>query len=174
MSFVVIAYPKISPQDYRWIQDIRKEHDLVMYSVVEPHITFVFPTTKLNAEELTSHVKSHLKGFKSFPVTFDSTKVVKDDFNDYTHTFLVPSVGFDYITKLHDQLYVDDMLSELRTDIPFIPHLGIGTNPSKTTMEELAKTISESNKVITGSIDQLVVCEFNGKKVTELTTLPLA
>lgn len=173
MSFVVIAYPKISRQDYDWIQGIRKDNDPVMFNVVKPHVTFVFPTTKLNAEELAAHVKSHLNGFKAFPVVFNQTKVVEDDSKTYTHAFLVPSVGFDDITKLHDLLYVDDMASELRLDIPFVPHLGIGTNPNKDAMDDLAKSIADSGKSISGTINELVMAEYDGKKVTNLTSVAL-
>lgn len=173
MSFVVIAYPKISPEDFKWIQGIRKENDPIMYNVVKPHVTFIFPTIKLNLNELTDHVKNHLNGFEAFPVTFDSTKVIEDDSKTYTHTFLVPSEGFDEITKLHDLLYTDDMTSELRLDIPFVPHIGIGTNLEKAEMDELAKNISDSGKTISGTINELEVCGYDGKKVTDLFTINL-
>ena len=174
MSFVVIAYPKIDRKDYDWIQGIRKENDPMMFDVVRPHITFIFPTNKLDAASLTSHVEDHLTGFRSFAVIFDATKVVEDDSKTFTHLFLVPSVGFDNINKLHDQLYVDGMASELRLDIPFVPHLGIGTNPDEGAMEELAKSIAQGGKSIAGTIDELVVAEYDGKKVTDLKTINLA
>jgi len=173
MSFVVIAYPKIDQNDYKWIQGVRKENDPVMFSVVKPHVTFIFPTNKLDATSLAKHVKEHLAGFKSFPVVFDSTKVVEDDSKTYTHTFLVPSVGFDDINKLHDLLYVDEMASELRLDIPFVPHLGIGTNADKDAMQALAKSITKSGKSVSGTINELVVGEYDGKKVTDIAVVSL-
>lgn len=174
MSFVVIAYPKITLEDYEWIQNIRKEHDTNMFGVVKPHVTFVFPTNKLNANSLTKHVKEHVTGFKAFPIKLDSTKVVEGDSKVFTHTFLVPSTGYEQVNELHDQLYVDGLASELRSDIPFVPHLGIGANSDKKVMEELAEFISKSGKSISGTIDELVVCEYDGKKVIGITTVPLA
>ena len=173
MSFVVIAYPKIDRNDYDWIQGIRKENDPIMFDVVKPHVTFVFPTNKLDAASLTRHVEDHISGCKSFPVVFDATKVVEDNSKTYTHLFLTPSVGFDNINKLHDLLYLDDMASELRLDIPFIPHLGIGTNKDKSSMEKLAKSLAKSGKSIAGTIDELTLCEYDGKKVTDLQTFSL-
>lgn len=174
MSFVVIAYPRFAYKDYKWVQTIRKEHDAKMFDVVKPHVTFVFPTNKLSADSLTKHVREHLAEFKSFPVVFDATKVIEDDSKAFTHTFLVPSTGFDQINKLHDLLYVDDLASELRSDIPFIPHVGVGANPDKKAMDKLAESITRSDKSISGTIEELVVCEYDGKRVIDITSIPLA
>lgn len=173
MSFVVIAYPKIRLQDFDWLQNVRRNNDPIMFDVVKPHVTFIFPTTKLAANELENHVKNSLGNTTTFSVRFDSTKVVEDDSKTYTHTFLIPSTGFEEITKLHDILYVGDMASELRLDIPFIPHMGIGTNSNKDKMHQLAKDLDRQDRVIEGVIDELVVCEYDGKKVKDLAIISL-
>jgi len=173
MSYVVIAYPKISLEDFEWIQDVRRDNDPIMFNVVKPHVTFIFPTTRLAASDLEGHVKNNLADTKSFSVRFDSTKVVEDDSKTYTHTFLIPSIGYNEITNLHDILYVGDMASELRLDIPFIPHIGIGTNSNKDKMYQLAKDLEKQNRVIDSVIDELVVCEYDGKKVKDLAIISL-
>lgn len=173
MSFVVIAYPKISPEDFEWIQNIRRDNDPMMYDVVKPHVTFIFPTSKLGANKLEMHVKNNLGKTKSFSVRFDSTKVVEDDSKTYTHTFLIPSTGFDEITVLHDILYVGEMASELRLDIPYIPHMGIGTSPNVDKMNQLATDLRGQDRAIEGVIDELVVCEYDGKKVNDLRIISL-
>ena len=173
MSFVVIAYPKINREDFEWIQNVRRDNDPMMFDVVKPHVTFIFPTTKLSAPELEAHVKNNLDDTKSFSVRFDSTKVVEDDSKTCTHAFLIPSTGFDEITRLHDIFYIGDMASELRQDIPFIPHMGIGTSSNKYKMHQLTKDLEKQDWVIEGVIDELVVCEYDSKKVEDRAFISL-
>lgn len=173
MSFVVIAYPKISQKDFRWIQAIRKINDRRMFHVVKPHVTFIFPTTKLDAVKLARHVTEHVGDFKAIKIKLDSAKVVQDHNKKYSHTFLIPSIGYDAITKLHDLLYVNDMASELREDIPFVPHVGIGMSGDHSAMEMLAKDIDESDINIYGLIDHLVIAGYDGNKVTDITEISL-
>jgi len=173
MSYVVIAYPKISASDYEWIQSIRKLYDTRQYSVVQPHVTLVFPISKPNKESLIEHVRSKVTILKAFDIKFDSALVVEDDSKTYFHAFLIPSLGFDEITFLHDISYTEYLESELRTDIPFIPHLGIGNNDDKKVMEELANKINNQGVSISGKIDQLTVAEYDGKKVRDLQNIDL-
>jgi len=173
MSYVVIAYPKISASDYEWIQSIRKQYDPRQYTVVKPHVTIVFPTSKLNKESLIKHVRDKATILKAFGIKFDSSIVVEDDSKTYYHVFLIPSLGFDEITFLHDIAYTESLESELRRDIPFIPHLGIGNDDDKKVMEHLADKINKQGLTISGKIEQLTVVEYDGKKVRDLHNIDL-
>ena len=42
MSYLVLAYPKISKSDFDFIQDYRKANDPKYFLLVEPHFTIVF------------------------------------------------------------------------------------------------------------------------------------
>lgn len=174
MTYVVIAYPKITDADFELIQHIREQYDLRQFSVVKPHVTFIFPTQKLNNDELTMHVRNKAEGFKSFRVAFDTVKVVEDHSKMYFHAFLIPSDGSNEIIKLHDAFYTDALKSELRADIPFIPHLGIGNDDSEQTMKDLAKRLSADGISINGQISELTVAEFDGTKVVDITKIPLS
>jgi len=173
MSYVVVGYPKIDVTDFDWIQNIRQQYDLMQFTVVKPHVTFVFPTTKLEKDTLVDHVKSKSSGIKAFQVKLDSAKIVEDDSKTYFHAFLIPSIGLEEITQLHDVLYTDSLEGELRLDIPFIPHLGIGNNPNKKIMEELVNTINKPGISIAGEIDTLTVSEYDGSKVIDVQQIPL-
>ena len=92
MSYVVIAYPDISEKDFRWVQGIRQKNDPVMYEVVNPHVTFVFPTNILDENSLVEHVKTKISGIKPVNVKFDSTRIVEDDSKSYFHTVKSPKL----------------------------------------------------------------------------------
>ena len=171
MTFLAIAYPNINDSDYRWIQDIRQEHDR-QFSIVEPHITLVFSTNKLDPSEFTEHIRDSLAKFRSFPITLDSARIIEDDSKNFFHAFLVPSNGFSEIEKLHDLLYHGALKSELRLDIPFIPHLGIGSG-SKAEMATLVDQVNSQKITISGYLEKVSIVEYDGSKVKDLSTVSL-
>jgi hypothetical protein len=83
MSFVVVAYPKISQSDFDWIQAVREEYDLRQFSVVQSHITFVFPTQKLSRESLIEHVRAKLSKVKAFEINLAPPVVQFRDYGVY-------------------------------------------------------------------------------------------
>lgn len=173
MAYLALAYPDISQSDYDWIQAIRKDHDERYFDVVEPHFTLVFSTDKLSLEDFVEHVKEKISTFRVFEIRLDSAKVVEDDSKDFYHEFLIPSVGFDEINKIHDELYTGLLESELRHDIPFIPHVGIGTSDEKVEADKVVRMIEQADRRIEGTVSKITIVEFDGKKVTDLQTIPL-
>lgn len=173
MSNVVLGYPNISEADFDWIQGIRKESDKHYYGVVQPHFTFVFPTDKLPADKLAEHVKTKAKDAPAIQFRLDKAVVVEDDSKTFTHVFLVPSDGSDEINELHDDFYTDELASELREDIPFIPHVGIATG-EKEAMLALADRINDEGVDIRGSIGALSVAIYDGEKVEDVQQIELA
>lgn len=174
MSYVVIAYPEISKIDFELIQEIREKYDLRQFNVVKPHVTFVFPTAKLDEPALINHVKQSFEVTKAFSVVFSSLKVVEDHSKSYFHIFLVPSVGSKQIVQLHDALYSGDLESELRHDIPFIPHLGIANDTDRKVMDRLVDKLSDELPNIHGQINKLILAKYDGNIVTDIMDFPLS
>lgn len=174
MAYLVLAYPDIDRSDYNWIQEIRKNHDNRYFDVVEPHFTLVFSTNKLSLEDFTRHVTEKIKGSQAFEISLDSAKVVEDDSKEFFHEFLIPSKGFYEINKIHDDLYTGPLESELRHDIPFIPHVGIGTSDEEQEAEEVVGMVMKAQRTIIGTVSKITIVEFDGKKVIDLQTIALA
>lgn len=173
MSYLILAYPALKSADYDRVQAIRQASDPLYFDVVKPHVTLVFGTDKMNAQQLTEHAQHKLAGFRSFPILLDSVKVVEDDSKKFFHTFLVPSQGYQEIITLHDLLYTNGLAGELRLDIPFIPHVGIGTNTSKDNMNKLADGLTSKGIAIQGMIEKLSIVEYDGHRVVDLKELSL-
>lgn len=171
MAYLVIAYPNVSESDYSWIQGIRQKHD-PQFDLVKPHVTLVFGTDKLSQVEFIEHVRNSLAESKSFPITLDSAKVIQDGTKNLFHTFLVPSEGFNEIDKLHDHLYQDALKSELRTDIPFVPHLTIGSG-SEAKMKALANHINSQSISIKGHLNKVSIVEFDNSTVHDVASVSL-
>jgi len=93
MPCLVLAYPKISNDDLKWVQSIRDEHDELYAKVVAPHFTLVFPAG-VESAALIAHVKREATQCSAFPFILRCAVLEKDAFNEYTHVFLVPDEGY--------------------------------------------------------------------------------
>ncbi len=174
MQRLVIAYPKLSQSDFDWIQSVRESHDPKYFDVVAPHVTLVFGTQKLSVSELTDHVHEVVADTQAINLRFDAAQVVEDDSGTFFHAFLVPSQGHRQIIQLHDALYAGPLQSELRHDIPFIPHIGIGTSAAESDMTSLADHITSQRITIKATIDGLDIVEYDGHKVFDRAQVPLS
>jgi hypothetical protein len=166
MALVVIGYPKIDKNDYNWIQEARKKSDELYFNVVNPHFTFVFPVSSVSKEDLIKHCQNILSETKKFAFEIKKATTEKDAFNEYTHTFIILDKGSAEIIQIHDKLYTGILKPELREDIPYIPHIGIGNNKDPKICEELAKEINDKNISIKGTIDSLDIAVLNIKVKT--------
>ncbi len=161
LSNLVIAFPKLNKVDYDWIQSVRKEYDNRYYNVVEPHFTFVFPVFNFYNAQLENHVKNICKLFRPIYFTIQGAIIVRDSFSEFTDIFLVPDEGNSQIIKLHDKLYTDILSKELRLDIAFIPHIGIGASVHPKKAKEISDTINNQNIHISGEITELELVEYD-------------
>jgi len=161
LSNLVISYPKLSEENYNWIQSIRKEYDSRYYNVVDPHFTIVFPVFNYDETKLENHIENICTNTNSIHFTIRATTIVKDSFSDFTDVFLVPDEGNSQIIKLHDKLYIEILSKELRLDIPFIPHIGIGASKLPKESKEISDKINNGNILIDGEINELELIEFD-------------
>ncbi len=172
MASLALIYPQLSAEDVAEIQRIRKVHDTRYFGVVEPHITLVFSTDKISTDELVTHVQNTLHDTKAFDLVFDRAKLVENDDGEFFHAFLVPSTGYDEINIIHDALYTGVLASELRHDIPFIPHMGIGTG-TQADMEALVQKLNTEKISIKGRAHEISVVQYDGIKVSDYETVVL-
>jgi hypothetical protein len=173
MSLLVLSYPNISEKDFNWIQAVRANHDELYYKVVAPHFTIVFPNFNQDKVEFVEHAKLQARCFKKIDFVLRCAIIVKDAFNDYTHLFLVPDEGYSEIVKLHDKLYDGPLAPELRLDIPFIPHIGIGNAIDPFACKKLADELNRKAFEINGRIETLDVTWYEENKVETLERIEL-
>lgn len=99
--------------------------------------------------------------------------MVEDDSKEFFHEFLIPSKGFDEINKIHDELYTGPLESELIHDIPFIPHVGIGSSDDTMEAEKVVSMVEQAQRPVIGTVSKITILEFDGKKVVDLQNIPL-
>jgi len=172
MHFVVLIYPKIDSVDYDFIQNIRLEHDK-QYSMADPHFTVVFPTQEPTESWLINHTTEKFKNIKMFSLLLTKATVQHNQFSNQFEVFLLPDEIDRNIARLHDLLYEGELASELRTDIPYVPHITVASNDSRDEMEKLATSISQKSLSIECIIDEVTICTFDGKEVKSIENIHL-
>lgn len=173
MALAVVNYPALSEKDFLWIQNIRKEHDNLFYDVAAPHFTLVFPTENIDFEVLYRHVNKIAGECKSFDFVIRCATVGDPDFWNHAHVFLIPDEGFSDIVKLHDALYRGPLEPELRLDLPFVPHIGIASDPSPEVCKALVDDLNHRNFEIHGRVETLDLIEFDGESTETIKKIDL-
>ena len=168
MAYLVVAYPNLSQIDYTWIQTYRKKYDPRYYSVIEPHFTLVFGIDGISKEQFIKEVGGKIRGTKPFSFTINLATINQNDDGQYYHEFLVPDLGYSNIVKLHDKLYSGLFAPNLRFDLDFIPHIGIGNSDDAQTSKKRVDDINKSGVSISGTINRISVTEYKNGKITTL------
>jgi 2'-5' RNA ligase len=173
MAYLVLAYPKLNSKDFELIQNYRKEKDELYYNVVEPHFTIVFPVFDINKEDFIKEIKEKAKEVKEIDLVIRCVTINKDAFNEYFHTFMVPDEGYSKIVKLHDKLYEDKLFDNLRLDLNFVPHIGIGNSKDKFICKKMVDEWNRKDFSINGTISQLTIVKYENDKVEKIEEINL-
>jgi hypothetical protein len=78
----------------------------------------------------------------------------------FTLVFPVASMereGFSALVRLHDRLYTGALADELRLDITFIPHVGVGNHADARACKRVADELNARDFRVAGTIDTLDV-----------------
>lgn len=174
MAFLVIAYPKISQEDFDWIQEYRKRNDPRYFGIVKPHFSIVFPVGDLEQEAFLEEAKKQAVGAKKFNFELKVATINKDGFGGFYHEFLVPDKGYSDIVKLHDKLYSGAFSGQLRLDLDFIPHVGIGNSDEAAVSKSRVDELNAVGVNISGTIDMLDIVAYENDAITTVGTIPLS
>jgi 2'-5' RNA ligase len=119
MFYAVVHYPDI---DTHLINRFRKKYD-PQHHLIEPHITLVFPISDFHDEsDLIHHVESVTKDLESFPIHLQGLQRSNDNY-----LFLLLAEGNADIINLHTELYTGILAAYRREDLPYVPHLTLGS-----------------------------------------------
>ena len=172
MNLLVLAYPELQDNDFRIIQNHREVHD-PFFKIVRPHFTLVFAVTNFSIADFTEQIKDQIKGVKEITFTIRCAIVNKDAFSDRYHSFLVPDEGFSDLVKLHDKLYSSKLSGDLRLDIGYIPHIGIGSWMDKFECKKQVEEWNNKEMTIKGSITAIEIVSYENDIVTPVERIKL-
>lgn len=173
MGLLVVAYPEIAPDDFKFIQKHRATNDRY-FNILNPHFTLVFPVYDMKEKDFVDHMKKFSKNISVIDFTLNSAIAVKDYFSDYWDVFLVPDKGNSSIIKTHDALYKGILINYLRIDIPFIPHMVVGNDTDPFYSINMANDLNASGFSINGKISKLTIANYDGEKAEKIKDIPLS
>ena len=169
-TLYTVSYPDVSPEASTFIEAFRREHDLPYRDVVAAHFTMVFGCKTLELSEYTNHIARVAR--ESEPVRFACRYAMlgTDDFDDSAYVFLVPDEGYSGILLLHDHLYTGPLQPFLRLDIPFIPHITIGTLKDRAAAKALCDELNRGGVRIEGALHAVTIGALEDGKLKNLST----
>jgi hypothetical protein len=173
MSLVALAFPELKQVDYNFIQTFRKQYDELYFNVVKPHFTVVFPSEKLSVEEYKEEMTAKLAGVNRFEFTIRCAILSKDSFSEYSHVFLVPDKGFSNLVKIHNRLYSGRLAEELRLDVNYIPHIGVGNSSDINKCKQLVDGLNKEYLCIRGKINSIDLAQYSENTVTLIERMKL-
>lgn len=172
-TLYTLAYPSISDEDRERIELFRQQHDLPFKDVVAAHFTLVFGYSALPLDEYIEHVSAVASNYQPINFACRYAMLGNDHAEDCGYVFLVPDEGNSDVSRLHDNLYSGKLESALKLDIPFIPHITVGTLPTTEEAKALCDEWNTKPFSIEGKIEQITIVELDNGKVTDLQNIPL-
>jgi 2'-5' RNA ligase len=168
-----LAYPVLDPRDKNMIDAFRTRYDLPYRDVVRPHFTMVFGIADMADSDYIQHVSAVAKTARR--VSFDVCYAMlgADDESDIAHVFLVPDGGYGALSRLHDRLYSGHFASKLRLDIPYVPHITIGTLTDRRAAKALCDELNDRGLTISGAVESLTVGALENGVVRDLGSFPM-
>jgi 2'-5' RNA ligase len=169
-TLAVVAFPKLSPADYEWVEAIRARHD-PQAPRIRAHLTLVFPAD-LSADSVAGHVAVVAR--RGGPVAFTArgVRAHREDPGD-PYLFLVPDEGHDEIAALHARLNEGPLRGHLRHDPPYLPHITIGRCGTFQECQRLADDLNREGRTIEGVVSTLELLDVGSVEIRSMATFPL-
>src|SRR5262245_15340448 len=172
-SLFTLAYPVLSAADRAMIRAFRVEHDQPKVHKVEPHFTIALSAPGGDDDDYLEHVRKIAAA--SHPITFHCRYAMlgADESGDTAYIFLVPDEGNSALSLLHDRLYRGLLASCLRIDVPYVPHITIGTCSERQKAKELCDELNARTLSIAGSVEALTVALTEDDTIKNLRSFEL-
>jgi 2'-5' RNA ligase len=170
---ITLAYPVLTAANKAAIDSFRAEHDAHYVGVVEAHFTMVFEAEGLDEHDYLNHVGTIAA--TASPINFHCRYAMlgADDGEDTAYVFLIPDEGNSAISLLHDRLYTGVLISKMRLDLKYIPHITIGRCSDRLDAKALCDSLNMQGVSIAGRIDELTVAAVDRDKVEKLRSFKL-
>ena len=169
-TLYTLGYPELSASDVEFIEAFRWKNDVPYRNVVGAHFTLLFGCRDLPLSEYSSHVAAVAAGYP--PIEFSCRYAMlgagADADRDTAFVFLVPDEGYADLSLLHDALYRGPMERFLRLEVPFIPHITIGTLSDRAEAKALCDELNDKGVFIQGRVTTLTVGELTDDGIVDL------
>ncbi len=154
MAYALVHYLAI---DTERINELRHKYD-PQVDLIAPHVTLVFPVpTSIGEANLVAHIGNVLGNWRQFPIHLQGLEQSGDNC-----LFLRLQAGNTEVIRLHDELYTGMLAPYLRQDIPYVPHVTLGSFAD--TAELCSQALSEAERSLLDyrcAVDRLHLVRIN-------------
>ena len=147
----LVCFPTLSRLGVRKVSALYEQYETAS---IAPHFTLVFPTM-LSLAALQAHCDPIISASGNITFTFRCAQVIRNSFNELWQVFLVPDTGYSQILKLHDKLYTGVLSADLRLDIPYIPHITIGSFTTGDQAKAVADQLNAQHLMLSGTLNEV-------------------
>lgn len=168
----VVAFPKVTTESADLISGFRANHDPNFHGIAA-HFTLVFAVGHLSEADLGVHVRDRIAGLTEIRFVCRYSMVGADHASRHYYAFLVPDEGFSEISKLRDALHVGPLEASLRPDIPFVPHITLGSFYRAEDARAHCDELNTGNLNVEGRIDAVTVIRKSGREFSAGETIRL-
>jgi len=155
-TIYTVAFPELATDDMRWLQLFREQHD-PNFAKVDPHFTMVFGIRDLSKDVYLNHVAGVARLCRQIHFMCRYAMVGADDLDNTAYVFLVPDEGNAALSLLHDRLYRGPFKPFLRLELPYIPHISIGSMKDFALAKALCDELNGRQISFEGRISALTV-----------------
>jgi 2'-5' RNA ligase len=170
MPLLIVAPLEATRIDLGRIEAIRRRHD-PRHAVIGAHVTLVFPFDAPDAATAADHLGAVAAEQGAIALRLSAYLAVRDADDRQSHVFLVPDHGRAEVEALHDALYSGPLAGQLRSDIPFIPHITVGVREHHHEAEDLVRELGQAG--IAARLPALELVAFDGAAVSRLQRVEL-
>ena len=156
-TLYTVAYPECDAQDLHAVDTWRAAQDPGGHALTRPHFTLVFACNAVDETTYLAHAAA--VAARTAPIHFHCRYAMlgADAHTPRAHAYLVPDEGYAALSLLHDALYSGPLSDALRLDLPYTPHITVGTFDSAPQARQWCITRNRAGVSLPGSVVALWV-----------------
>lgn len=156
-TLYTVAYPECDARNLQIIDTWRATNDPTGHALVRPHFTLVFASNAVDEATYFAHVAA--VAARTAPIAFHCRYAMlgADAHSPRAHAYLVPDEGHAALSLLHDALYTGPLADALRLDLPYTPHITVGSFDSASRARQWCAARNQSGVSVPGQVAALWV-----------------
>ena len=161
----VVTFPKMTAENADLINGFRANHD-PNFSHIAAHFTLVFAVGHMSEADLGNHARDRIARLTEIRFVCRYAMVGADHALPVYYAFLVPDEGFSEISRLRDALHVGALETSLRPDIPYVPHITLGSFDRAEDARAHCDELNAGDLLVEGCIDTVTVMRKSGREIS--------
>ena len=162
-----VAFPDLDANARAWVQALRERHD-PQAALIEAHFTLLFGVSEVSQADYLAHVAAVAR--VSAPIDLRCSRVQPwaGPGDAELYLFLQPDEGREAITELHDRLCRGPLATQLRPELPYLPHITLGRVQGRARAQALCDEMNAQSREFCGRLNTLTVVALRQQRIEPL------